>query len=395
MLPSDTWKTADELVDHWTGAHKLWLKIDFDAVENVACALRVPRVPCTANRQKYAAGAFVIAIELLFDDGQVWIARVASNHHATMRVTDETLKRRLLCEVATLKVVRDRTAIPAPTVFGFSEDKANPIGLPYIMMSAIVGFKPEDVGIAQMWSDMPVPPDKQPLVTTYCASLAAIQVELSRVTFDSIGSLYLDDSGEPVVGPETVTGIPPCASPAEYFALYGEYILGDALRSEDAKGNEDRLFGVWLVRLLLSSVSVSASRGPYRLTHQDLSASNTLVDKAGEIVGVIDWDTAACLPDAMFAGQALDCSKDMDNDYAERRAWFDAYNSALRALDPGLARLHASTSAQLLCSLNFINDPETYSRPFFYRSFCLHLLGTEDWESVRRSPVFREWLSTL
>lgn len=62
MLPSETWKTADELRDDWRQSHPLWLQMPFDRLETLASSLRSPSVHCRANRQKYSAGIHNIVI---------------------------------------------------------------------------------------------------------------------------------------------------------------------------------------------------------------------------------------------------------------------------------------------------------------------------------------------
>ncbi|EJD42360.1 kinase-like protein [Auricularia subglabra TFB-10046 SS5] len=385
MRPSDNWETAEELAGDYRGAHKYWLRMPFDAIERVASACK-NGVACRANRTKYAAGMYNLALELVFDDGDVWIARLSTNHYSPRALAPADVARRMRCEVATLRLVAERTAIPVPRVFAFCETPANDLGWPYILMSALAGRAPADIGIVHTGTCEPIPAEKQSLFESFCASLADVHVQLRGVAFDAIGAIYLDDQGEYVVGAEAETGIGPCASSAEYFAQFGAYLQREARVHEST----NRLFGVWLARLLLSSRPRSA--GPFSLTHQDLHTGNILVDQTGRITGVLDWDAAACLPREFLAAQAVEFVAPLNQD-PEKQAWADAFNRALAAGDPELAALHDSTPIRLVSQLLMFNvvQPELYDSAWFLEPMCRLLLGTTDWECVQQAPVFREW----
>ncbi|EJD42183.1 hypothetical protein AURDEDRAFT_186165 [Auricularia subglabra TFB-10046 SS5] len=410
-LPSDTWQTAEELASDPRGSHKAWTKINFEAIEFAAGALHSPPSPCTANRAKYSTGAFAIAVELVFPDGEVWIAKLATNHFDQWAVSQEILLRRLRCEAATLKIIRERTSVPVPTVFGFAADYTNPIGLPYILMSAVIGYRPEKSGLRVRQQIVPFPHER---FETFCASFASVHLELRKISFDRIGSIYIDENDPSgySIGPDAETGIPPCETASEFYAAYGRLILRDALRDEPAKDHEDRLFGVWLCQLLLAAASAGLDNsGPFMLAHQDLHVDNTLIKTDGVIAGVIDWDNAACLPVEMFAGQMLQMTKDLENNSAERLKWFSTYNHILRTQEDSgrhgasplpsgcaLAGIHASTIVQVLRVIaNHVGmgNPEFYGKPWFWGLICHHLLATEDWTMIRRSAIFQGWLADM
>ncbi|KZV81139.1 hypothetical protein EXIGLDRAFT_731692 [Exidia glandulosa HHB12029] len=412
MRPSDTWQSPAELGDVRFSASKVWPTLPLDAIERLAAATRSPPVHCVANRNKYSSGQYNVAIELAFDDDVVWIARLWTNHDEESLLSAEETSRRLSCEVATLKLVKERTTIPVPTVFAYSVTDKNPLGWPYVFMSPLPGRSAEDLGISSPDDDFAIPPEKAEVFKTYCASMAAIQLQLSEISFDRIGSVYLGDHQDSfVIGPDVKTGIMPCASEGAYYAALCDKLIKDVLTDVDEEVQDDALFGVWIYSLLTATISRSRDMsGSYKLCHRDLHGKNTLLDPDGKIVGVLDWDFAACMPIEIFAGDACNLMKDMHWDNADQLEQFELYNRALRHAeevrdsrrpnDPTstlsghmFSDLHASTTVQLVGYMSNL-IPEYAGCRWVWEILCRHLFGTRDWAPFRQSPIFAEWCAT-
>ncbi|KZW02171.1 hypothetical protein EXIGLDRAFT_744652 [Exidia glandulosa HHB12029] len=412
MRPSDTWKTVAELADIPFSASHVWPTLPLHAIERLAETTRSTPIRCVANRDKYASGEYNVVIELVFDDGVVWIARIWTSHYEASRLPADVISRKLRCEVATLKLVKARTTIPVPTVFGFSVTSDNPIGLPYVFMSPLPGRTAEDLGFAWLLSGTPIPPEKMPLFETYCASLADINLQLSEVTFDRIGSVYLDPSNSDsfVIGPDVDTGIMPCMSEAEFYAAYFDMLIRRAFvdYKEKEEEQDDVLFGLWLYSLFISTMSRSRELGPYRLCHRDLHDKNTLVDDSGRITGVLDWDFAACMPIEIFAADAHHFMRALvvENNH-DQAVWFDVYQHALRHAEDVrdargrdaktalhghvLSDLHASVTVQLARSISEVLIPGYWDSVALWIPLCKYMFGTEDWAHFQQSPIFKEW----
>lgn len=84
-------------------------------------------------------GGMNIHIEILFEDGISWLARIRRSN-----ATSPPLELRnyiMLSEVATLKFLSERTNVPDPQAFHFNldENETNPIGVGYILMQKMPG----------------------------------------------------------------------------------------------------------------------------------------------------------------------------------------------------------------------------------------------------------------
>ncbi|EJD42368.1 hypothetical protein AURDEDRAFT_115131 [Auricularia subglabra TFB-10046 SS5] len=381
ILPSETWKEADEQ----NAAHPYWMSLHFEAIERVASACR-DGLRCTANREKYAAGRHNIAIELVFQDGIVWIARLTTDHS---ELSPADIVRRIRCEVATLHILADKTIVPVPTIFAYSETQDNPIGCPYVLMSALEGYPPEAVGLAYTSSNQRIPEDKMPFFETFCDSLAEIFVQLGWIKFPTTGSInFLDANGGYVLREEAETHLGSCATSREYYTALAEHIE----RKAQLECYPDRGFGVWLVRTLLHA-RLENSEGPFSLTHRNLRIDNILVDKNGEITGILGWSTAACLPREFGASQAVDfvSPSALDAPDPERESWAQTFHAALKDVDPGLAQLRGSKAAKLLASL-ILCPPESYTSPEFLQGMCMVVWKRPNWERVKEEWPVLQWL---
>ncbi|EKV06388.1 hypothetical protein PDIG_70110 [Penicillium digitatum PHI26] len=75
-------------------------------------------------------------IEISFEDGVCWLARVRRFNATSPPL--ELQNYIIRSEVATLEFLGE-TKIPAPKVFDFSLDEANPVGVRYILIENCLG----------------------------------------------------------------------------------------------------------------------------------------------------------------------------------------------------------------------------------------------------------------
>ena len=155
---------------------------------------------------------------------------------------------------------------------------------------------------------------KRPILQRYLRDIADIHIQLSRITFDRIGSFAFDARGEVEVGPGADFGLGPFDSASEYFAVQAEAYehlaraAGEQDEQEDENGSEDgagalkRRFVASLWRkAMMPLVDARDEHGPFPMRHGDLHCDNILVDATGHIVGVLDWDCAGTVPWEVFA----------------------------------------------------------------------------------------------
>lgn len=306
-------------------------------IESYASSLHPLRRSCRLLGH-YTWGQSFLVYELLFDDDESWIIRFGMRPMDAYFNTAEQLERKILNEVAALCLVRERTTIPVPTIIAYHAlpSPSNPLGPDFpafVLMTAMTGKTIEDCGIAihelgsgnsittlDADSD-PLQGDesKRPILQRYLHDIADIHFQLSRITFNEIGSFFVNDQGEVLVGPGADFGLGPFSSAKEYFAVqaeaYERLAMAAGLDEDADEGeNEERaqlkrrfVASLWR-RAMMPLVDERDDRGPFPMRHGDLHSDNILVDETGHIVGVLDWDCAGTVPWEAFAVPTFEVS---------------------------------------------------------------------------------------
>jgi Phosphotransferase enzyme family len=197
---------------------------------------------------------------------------------------------------ATTQLVREKTAIPVPRIYGWSATDEE-VGAPYMLMDWVEGVSFGDclqtlefektVDIIYQWA-------------TYVW-------ELTRLQFPSIGCLRPSSSrsrvhvkkylsqGSVDQGRDRLSLFRgPFSSVSDY--LYG---ISNLKKSAPADGMSfDRFsFGTYLESFIPYALRPSLNKGPFVLCHDDFNVQNLLIDPVeGRITAVIDWDFAAVKP---------------------------------------------------------------------------------------------------
>jgi isoamyl acetate esterase len=85
-------------------------------------------------------GTYNVAIEILFDDGVEWIAKIPKNkNHDGEEVPRKVQCARLSTEIGALQFLGPVPEILVPRIRGFSLSYCNPIGAPFILMDKMGG----------------------------------------------------------------------------------------------------------------------------------------------------------------------------------------------------------------------------------------------------------------
>lgn len=289
--PSANWSRFSDLATEKPGRIKYILSsADFEYLEMQALRLRQQQedlsvdIECRINRERCTSGYYNIILEVAFTDGVYWIARVPYRHVFSYTVEDTRIS--LLSEIATLKVVHERTSIPVPQIFGFETTDNQPFGHPYVLMEYMPGRTLERRLV------LSVPPAYHSKVAK---QMANVLFELQKLTFDKIGLLW---SGE--TANEDVTVVrsrsaqePFCAS-LEYFHNRLRKPLSAASAHQD---DAEWITACWMLKLAPSFTTiVDKVRGPFPLCHLDLHYGNLLFDNEYNLTGVIDWSHAYTAP---------------------------------------------------------------------------------------------------
>lgn len=305
--PSDNWHGLDKL-DPKSG--QLYEQIrhvldtaSFDHLERIARAAREAldaqldeSVSCCIETSVFSYGFNNVAFEVAFSDDIYWVARV---QHAPVDDSDATI---MLSEIATMNVVKARSNIPVPRVFGHQARSTDNFQFPFVLMEFLPG---RDVGgpIARE-----VPDEYLPKVAK---QLAAVLFQLeNQLAFPKMGMLWCgaDCAGPPEILPlslEDPAGLlednrdarsddSPQTS-LEWFYNHRQEDNKEAMMQhpEDPEWNT----ACWVLKDALSHIVVEDRvYGPFPLCHMDFHHGNLLFDDEYNLTGVLDWSQAQTAP---------------------------------------------------------------------------------------------------
>ena len=259
-----------------------------------------------------SCGSYNIAYHVVFEDGVDWVLKVPVNgYHACF---DRLAADSLTSEALTMRMIKQRTTIPIPTVHAFDASARNPIGCPFILMDFLKG-KP----VWQGWFDEEASSSKREQFRARCLqTIAMAMVQLTRFTTDYGGSLRFSSEGLPehiagakvpdwLAEQEVMQGIKtmdetrsycakgPIADPASSFLFM---LNRRGVREQDAafdRGIHEavRLFTQWTLE---KSGIAHDQEQQFVLAHPDFALQNFLVEDDGTLCGIIDWDGVAAVP---------------------------------------------------------------------------------------------------
>jgi hypothetical protein len=216
-------------------------------------------------------------------------------------------------EARTMQLIRQRTSIPLPEVFGFCSSLDNSLGCPHIWLSFISGDPLPDFWFAQ---DLDISDEEHHRRRTrVLRDIAAAMVQLGQFTFDTGGRLLFDSAGSP-------SGIgrrremdhdesfrrrmqdDPDHMPVYYasgpFKTATEFYTAALSRAPPAE-SDYLLGGRRLLDFFVDCATdfFAADARSFVLTHPDLGFQNFLVSPEGRLVGIIDWEGVAAQPTSL------------------------------------------------------------------------------------------------
>ena len=270
-----------------------------------------PRHSCSVSPEPLN-GSYNLAYDVVFDDGARWIFKIPANGHNAC--WDHLAAEALRSEALTMRMVKQRTTIPLPTVFHFDTSSNNDIGCPYILMDFLKG-KP----LWEGWFDKG---SSRSSIEQFRArsmqTIAAAMVQLSQFTVDRGGFLQFERDGRPVG--ITAARVPDWLAKSDIEqglttakggCLYCEkgpvndptasflFMLDRrGVREGDGPvelGSHEivRMFTKWTLE---KAEKANDTRRKFILAHPDFALQNFLVEDDGTLCGIIDWDGVAAVP---------------------------------------------------------------------------------------------------
>ncbi|KAH6634769.1 kinase-like domain-containing protein [Chaetomium sp. MPI-SDFR-AT-0129] len=268
-------------------------RANFRHLEKVALAARLQdkavtdsHLSCTIDPSVFTHGFNNVVFEVTFSDYVYWIARIQHVTVDASEVQENTAD--LLSEITTMRVIKERTAIPVPTVHAYDVSPSNEVGYPYVLMEALPGRILGGL-IAEQ-----IPPEHFPKVAK---QLAGVLFQLHvRLAFDRLGRLWSGDDGN---GPVEVIPLSPDeAAPKtslEWFYTERQEDNRQALQGHSQ--DKEWLAACWVLKTAVSHIIIEPRlRGPFPLCHLDLHHGNLLFDDDYNLTGVIDWSAAQTVP---------------------------------------------------------------------------------------------------
>ncbi|UNI22500.1 hypothetical protein JDV02_008385 [Purpureocillium takamizusanense] len=274
---------------------KLIEKIDTHALAARASLVRhgmrctIPPLQYDRATRSSVMGGMNYHIEVRFDDGIVWLARIRRFNTTSppTAVRDYIIR----SEVATLMFLA-QTGVPAPRVYDFAlEHPDNPVGAGYILMEKLPGK-------SLRWS-IATQQEREKVMS----QLAETFVELHKYPFDLLGSL--DTPGASQVGAlarESLTDfvqsgmrtIGPFSSLEDYHLSSLRLILDLILREEmySQLAVDAYLIHRCLVDLVPQVLPSVEHDKKFYLKHADDKGDHILVDEDFNVTGIIDWEWA-------------------------------------------------------------------------------------------------------
>ncbi|KAJ3542610.1 hypothetical protein NM208_g4004 [Fusarium decemcellulare] len=222
-----------------------------------------------------------------------------------------------LSEVATVRWLSAFTTIPVPQVIKFDSSRDSSIGFEWILMTKL-----GETSLASIWARLDFPSK-----STIVRQFASFEACLFRNQLSGIGNIYPPCSSMLTPTTGRIVSMPffwgnrihvdlhrgPFLHSNEWITARLQLIEADCITllnkypasmeldsdAEDEVDDANRTITVSTkLRQLIDRVFPKeiVSGEPTMLFHTDLTKSNILVDSAGELTGVVDWECVSALP---------------------------------------------------------------------------------------------------
>ena len=359
---------------------------EFNVQELLNVASRARGKPCHRGPNDSGRGQFSFTVPISFDDGVEWIAKCPRSNAVKL---PEVRRLMLESEVATLRLVRERTTIPVPQVFAWNSSDENPVGTAYIIMSRASGRLLSNCG---WYSWLSADGSESMSIQQKCkiyTQLGQIIHQLLLLRFPKIGSIFSVDPDEgfsvgQCIRIQTVEygradrGVPrgPFSSAMEYYSMLAD-VQADEIRDSDlyigvffdsfprmenyTGGYRDkdyrkaidewneraergantvenkldhRVFADLLREMIPDMQLTHPDQDGFPLEHADLGTHNLFVDADFNITCVIDWALCSTVPVPTLLTHPPLPSRSYVVGVPEQQAFEQAFEEAERKTGP-------------------------------------------------------------
>lgn len=232
-----------------------------------------------------------------FNDGVKWILRRNLHvlSHGPTQNWGPTEAEHMNDSIQVMNFIRNKTTVPIPEVYGFDVTCDNFFGCPYTVMECVPGKT-----LCTLLSENLRDPSKyDDILLTAINDLTGIIQQLDNVKFER------GKFGRPIIKNDKIIGTGSFLRDSSYKGgevgpfndIASFFTYGSGGRSDNFAGFSRELINRFFLRSIAASTSDEAT-----IYHPDLNARNIMVDNAGHITGVLDWDGVSTGPSCLNIG---------------------------------------------------------------------------------------------
>ena len=269
-------------------------QVDFDNLVAIASSMR-DGTPCEIVGEHL--GMYNCVYYLVFEDGTQWVARIPlmmRQFQCDDEETESLVQHQLFKSmIASQTFARRKKGVFAPTIYGSFVDGNNPVGVPFILMQTIVGWRTDEV-IGHMNEEL------RPVFSDLAREMVSLA---SPPYFTKIGSLF--QNGEdyqvgPLLSQSSLQDDPIVLDQRGPFSTVEEYFV-TALNRHTATALRDQDRALYIqstrLRVLVSHfIDPRYNEGPFILSPFDWDARDIFSETSGAVNGILDWDFAQVVP---------------------------------------------------------------------------------------------------
>jgi isoamyl acetate esterase len=325
--PSDAWtSTWPEGEEGYRESRACLAKLNCAYLEKIALSARKAQcqdqidavdLECTIDPSRFDGAALHIMLEVAFSDGTYWLARVDT---FPPNKGDHTI---MLSELATMKVIKERTSIPVPAIYAHSPLPSGDFAYPFVLLEWLPGRH----------LDTPFVDFPESRRDRLAEQLASILHQLAKLRFDTLGRIWsgenLDQEPRIIHSISLETGEVPHPYPrtsSDWYDNETQAVYKRALQhcnwvrhklrhskefreavSQSSESEQALVRSVarrrhWKTATIIRQdctarlIAKDHTHGPFPVCHIALDPSHMLFDEEYNITGIIQWKYAQTMP---------------------------------------------------------------------------------------------------